>query len=453
MHFLARAMSLEQLQMNAGAFKVNLPYTIGGWIVWAIGLVVAIAGLVLGMNDSMLLILSAVGFMIMAISSPGSLEADLHRVRKESMSVDQQREDALKKGYSVDNWWLGRTTYTPTNDPSDWILPAPGAASWHQESPYDADEGGEPIAEHPQKVGTPIPATISSFAIFAWLAIGCIIYWAFALIKLNSDEGKSTIWIPAIASGLGLIGLLTGWFKAKMIRQMIDTPTSLTRSMAAGQVELVGQVRPAKEGAMRVLVDGAEHRAVDHMVSYRWSHEIYVCRKVKQDDGSYKEECSWREVSSDAGAVPFLLHDGTGGVRINAPSFKRREFGNYLRQWHSNHADTIGKEIFGNMLTKVVSGGDVRKHRWTLWGLRLGNPVYLMGNAVSRSSEDLAAEGLDGTLPNSLLQVDGDDAPGLKANMQRGSELANLGTMRSGFELVITPALLLIGGLALFGVA
>ncbi len=448
-------MSLEQLEMNAGAFKANLPYTIWGWIAWIIGLLLAIAGIVMafGSQGLMLLMVAAFGFLIMAISSPGSLEADLHRVRKESASLDELRDSALQKGYTVDNWWLGRTTYTPTNDPSDWILPAPGAASWHQSDPYDADEGGEPIAEHPHKVGTPIPATISSFAIFAWLAIGCVIYWAYALIEINSDEGESTIWIPIVASSLGLIGLVTGWYKAKMIRQMIDTPTSLVRSMAAGQVELVGQVRPSKEGAMRVLVDGAEHRAVDHMVSYRWTHEVYVCRKVKQDDGSYKEECHWREVSSDAGAVPYLLHDGTGGIRVMAPSFKRREFGSFIRQWRSNHADTIGKEIFGNMLTKVVSGGDVRKHRWTLWGLRLGNPVYIMGNAVSRSSEDLASEGLDGTLPNSLLQVNGEDAPGLKAVMQRGSELANLGTMRSGFELVITPALLLIGGLALFGVA
>ena len=41
-----------------------------------------------------------------------------------------------------------------------------------------------------------------------------------------------------------------------MLNQMIDTPTSLVRSVALGHHELVGQVRPSHEGVLRVVVDG-----------------------------------------------------------------------------------------------------------------------------------------------------------------------------------------------------
>jgi hypothetical protein len=45
------------------------------------------------------------------------------------------------------------------------------------------------------------------------------------------------------------------------------------------------------------------------------------------------------------------------------------------------------------------------------------------------------------------LEVVGEDAPGIKATLQRGSELANLGKMRSAFEVMIVPLCLTIGGI------
>ena len=102
----------------------------------------------------------------------------------------------------------------------------------------------------------------------------------------------------------------------------------------------------------------------------------------------------------------------------------------------------------------LLGGGRVKKHRWTLSGLRLGNPVYVLGQTKPRTSEALQAEGLDGTLGNSIIEVWGDeDAPGVKCNLARGTELSQIGSSRSGFEYVVLPIILMLGGIGLLGIA
>ena len=58
-----------------------------------------------------------------------------------------------------------------------------------------------------------------------------------------------------------------------MLNQMLDTPTSLVRSVALGHSELVGQVRPSHEGVLRVVVDGNETMVMENMVGFRWTYE------------------------------------------------------------------------------------------------------------------------------------------------------------------------------------
>ncbi|MEL0100630.1 MAG: hypothetical protein VW862_02885, partial [Euryarchaeota archaeon] len=102
----------------------------------------------------------------------------------------------------------------------------------------------------------------------------------------------------------------------------------------------------------------------------------------------------------------------------------------------------------------LLGGAKVKKHRWTLYGLKLGNPVYVLGETRPRPSEQVAAEGLDGTLGNSIIEVWGnEDAPGVKVTMQRGTELSNVGNSRSSLEMLMAPILLLLGGIALLGLA
>ena len=45
-------MQIDELDLEGGTFKVNLPYNWVGWLVWAIGLVLVIAGVVLMITNS-----------------------------------------------------------------------------------------------------------------------------------------------------------------------------------------------------------------------------------------------------------------------------------------------------------------------------------------------------------------------------------------------------------------
>jgi len=193
---------------------------------------------------------------------------------------------------------------------------------------------------------------------------------------------------------------------------------------------------------------------VGNMVGYQWSYEQYQCRTTKDSEGNSKEECHWVTIRSDAGGCPFILHDGTGGILVNSNSFKRTDYGQYLKRWDGKFAQTLGKQMMSQAIAGMLGGARVKKHRWTLYGLRLGNPVYVLGQTKPRTSDALAAEGLDGTLGNSIIEVWGnEDAPGIKCTLQRGTELSNLGRSRSGFELVMLPIVMLIGGIALIGLA
>ena len=215
----------------------------------------------------------------------------------------------------------------------------------------------------------------------------------------------------------------------------------------------MGQVRPVNEGCLTVVVDGNSNMTVGNMVGFSWEYEQYQCRTVKTDNGT-TEQCSWVKIRSDSGGCPFILHDGTGGIRVNAHSFKRTNYGQYLKRWDGAFAQTLGKQLMAQAVAGLLGGARVKKHRWTLYGLRLGNPVYVLGQTLSRPSEALQAEGLDGTIPNSLIEVWGhEDAPGVKCTIQRGSELSNIGKSRSGFEMVVMPILLMLGGLGLIGLA
>ena len=78
-------MDIQELDLNGGTFKLNLPYNWVGWLLWAIGLILTIVGIVVAVNDTMGLALSAFGLLMMAFTSPGSLESGLHAVRQQAI--------------------------------------------------------------------------------------------------------------------------------------------------------------------------------------------------------------------------------------------------------------------------------------------------------------------------------------------------------------------------------
>ena len=445
-------MDIKDIDLDGGSFKFTLPYHWISWIVWAIGLILTIVGLIgfIGGNGAVVLMASSIGCLVMAFSSPGSIEGQLKKVRDSAIDPAELEAKAEASGLTVDNWLMQQTTYVPTNDPNDWILPAPGPSTWNNDDRYGPHGDGSAIPEHPTKVGTPRPATMTSFTIFATLSV---IFALIAANGINSESDEKTMFPAIILIAIGLILSIVGYFRSKMLSQMLDTPTSLVRSAPVGYPELVGQVRPVPDGCLTVVVDGNQNMVMHNMVGYRWEYEQYQCRTVKTDNGT-REECNWVTIRSDAGGCPFILHDGTGGMRVNGQSFKRADYGQYLKRWDGAFAQTLGKQLMASAVAGLLGGAKVKKHRWTLYGLRLGNPVYVLGETKPRPSEQIAAEGLDGTLGNSIIEVWGnEDAPGVKVNMHRGTELSNVGNSRSGLEMLMPPILLMLGGIALLGLA
>mgnify|MGYP001467361201 FL=1 len=444
-------MNIEELDLQGGTFKVNMPYHWIGWLIWIIGLIITLIGFVAAVNQTPALLMSAIGLILMAFSSPGSLEGSLHKVRQSAIDPEELQAKADASGLSIDSWWMRQTSYVPTTDPNDWILPAPGPMTWDNENRYGPHGDGTPLPEHPVKVGTPTPATMTLFSVYSITAIICILVGVGSMMLKDDYEGG--IIVPSVIAVIGLILTLVGYFRSKMLTQMLDTPTSLIRSAPVGNPELVGQVRPIRDGCLTVVVDGNQDMTVGNMVGYHWTYEQYQCRTVKTDNGT-REECSWVTVRSDTGGCPFILHDGTGGIRVNTSSFKRTDYGQYLKRWDGAYAQTLGKQIMAQAVAGLLGGRRVKKHRWTLFGLRLGNPAYVLGQTKPRPSAELEAEGLDGTLGNSIIEIWGnEDAPGVKCTLQRGTELSNIASSRSGFEYLVIPIMLMLGGLGLIGIA
>ena len=442
----------QNIDFIGGGFKLTLPYTFTGWAIWVFGLLLTGYGAVAATSDPAGLTVSVIGLIVLAVASPGSMSAGLHKMRKESISPEELQAKKDQSGYTVDNWLLQQSTLVPTNDPNDWILPAPGPQTWDTTNPYGPHGDGSPLPEHPAKVGTPQPATMTSHFIFA--ASAAILALVVGAVMIGDEEADLGTTPALIIAGLGFVLLLVNYFRAKALRQMLDTPTSLVRSAPVGHPELVGQVRPGQEGGMTVYVDGNERMAMPHMVGYYWTYEQEQEREVTDSEGNTKKERSWVTIRTDRGGVPFMLHDGTGGIKVNLTSFKRTDYGQMLKRWEGAFAESLGKQLMSQAAASLLRGTKVVGHRWTLYGLRLGDPVYLLGATKPRPTHELQAEGLDGTLGNSTIEVWGnEDAPGMKCTLMRGSELSNVGKSRSGFEMLAPPILLLLGGLSLIGLA
>jgi len=445
-------MAQNEIDFIGGGFKLTLPYTFGGWLLWVLGFIITAFGVAAAMTDPTGLGIAVIGLIVLAAVSPGSMSAGLHKMRKEAIDPEILQAKAEQSGYSVDNWFLQQTTLVPTNDPNDWILPAPGPQTWDAANPYGPHGDGTPLPEHPVKVGTPQPATMTSHLVFAGTA--AILTLVVGAVLIGDEEAELGM-TPALAiAGLGFILLLVNYFRAKALRQMLDTPTSLVRSVAVGHPELVGQVRPGAAGGLTVHVDGSDRMVMHNMVGFYWTYEQEQEREVTDNEGNTRTERSWVTIRSDRGGVPFMLHDGTGGIKVNMTSFKRTEYGQMLKRWSGAFAESLGKQLMAQAAASVFRGARVTDHRWTIYGLRLGDPVYLLGATKPRPAAELQAEGLDGTLGNSTIEVWGDDdGVGMKCTLMRGSELSNVGKSRSGFEMMAPPILLLLGGLSLIGLA
>ena len=117
-----------------------------------------------------------------------------------------------------------------------------------------------------------------------------------------------------------------------------------------------------------------------------------------------------------------------------------------------DHNRNLG-EIFGSLITTTFGGWTILEHKWTLWGLALGDPCYILGKAENRSKdmkkeEWFAEDGITPIRRNNqqlLMQVVGESGVGFAARLERGSELGVLGKVKSQFEYKIIPGILAAG--------
>ncbi len=432
--------------LDSGGLGLTLPIGWKQWIFFVFGLILFVGGLVTIFIDTSnqtnaFPIISALGALIMGFVPPTKLQQKLQDLRLllRPTEVQWKKEEG---GTELHSFWNSETINKPTTDPRSWVFPAPPPNEWHLETKYHPDESGELLAEHPNKIGTPRPPAISNYGLATSVAFA-LFAWQMLIFSQGSEELS---WMSYVLIGVSMVWLLVSFFMWKRAQAMQDTPTSNIRSVAVGTAEIVGQARPGIQLPALTVVDADPSKSVADLLSWHWKYEVYKCRTVKTDKGT-REQCSWETVRQDTGGTTFTIHDGTGGLAIHPNTFETKEYGDHLIQWECRHNVTIQ-----GLLRNIFSNGRIKRHRWTLWGLKIGDPCYLLATMQTRSSEDLESEGIDRTLQNALLEAVGEKAPGFKPRLEKGTELTALAGIRSQLEYLIIPTLALLASIIMLGV-
>ena len=425
----------------------------------AIGLLWSFIGLV--NNDYTMVTFGGIfgvpGCLLVIWLTPTRLEKAYDEIRVEEKPRDFVHRS--ETGGRTGSFWTGHYSNSPKKDDRGWVFSAPGPEHWDKEDRYGPDKMGI-ISEHPTVVGTPIPATISADGIFtaiiALYSIPVSILSVNIGMKIMQSAGDSEEWffglILVIGPALFSIGYaISSWKTGTKMQLTIDVPTSKIRSMAAGELELVGQVRRWASPAPAVSVGGDPARTYQNLHSWRWLYEIYLRRTriVMTDDGPRTEtEYRWETIAQENGGHNFILHDGTGGVLVKPDTFADQNLGQYIREWKVDHNRNLG-EIFGSMITTTFGGWTILEHKWTLWGMALGDPCYILGKATNRSKETKGEmEVIKRNDQHTLMEVIGKSGVGFEARLERGTELGVLGRVKSQLEYKIIPGIVAAGCLA-----
>ena len=423
-------------ELDGGTFGFTLPLGWVQWLIFIIGALMFIGGFVIFLPG-----ISALGALLMGFSVPTKLQRVLHTLRSQLRPADVAwKADA--GGTELESFWNSATVHRPKIDHRSWVFPAPGIDDWHLAERYAPDADGELLPEHPNRIGTPRPPQFSNYGLALSIAFALLAWQIQMLLEEEGNPGFLKFLMIILAS----IWLIISFFLWRRAQAMQDTPTSNIRSVAVGTAELVGQVRPGITMPALTVVDGDPSKSVEGLVSWHWTYEVYRCRQVSDGEGGTKEQCSWETVRTDSGGTGFTVHDGTGGLAVHPNSFSKREYGGHLIQWECRHHFSM-EGMFANLLI----GGSVRRHRWTLYGLALGEPCYMLATMRTRSDDALAAESIDRSLQNALLEAVGEKAPGFKPRLEKGTELTALAGARSQLEYLIIPVVALLASILMLG--
>jgi hypothetical protein len=406
------------------------------------------------------LICLILGGALIVGSAPTQLQRRLREIRRNTKPRDYQIRSEHSK--EITNFWKLEWIHQPSSDDRGWVYAAPGPNHWNKTYRYRPDESGV-LDEHPTKIGTPKPAEISTYGLISMLLILNSIPFIILFIsngstleylewkQLNNDDLKATkfkftilkygqIFLPVVIS---FIWLLVSLIKSRKVSDTLETPTSLVRSMAVGSVELVGQVRQWVTKPPTVYVGRDKSRAVQDLISWKWTYEILVETKHVVTDKNGRERIEkrrqWHQVDRDSGNHPYVLHDGTGGVLIQPNTFEDQNLGQYITKWECPH-NVHDFDLFREILYASWNNGKILRHKWILHGLTIGDPCYLIGFAEPRDND----EEFVSDVQNRLLEVTGKDGTTANSRLERGSEIAVLGNSRSNFEYLLIPGMNLV---------
>ncbi|MGB1419331.1 MAG: hypothetical protein ACPG7K_00975 [Poseidonia sp.] len=303
----------------------------------------------------------------------------------------------------------------------DWLFGAPAPTTFNE--PYAGDQDGRLMPEHPNIIGTPKAALLTPYSIGAIVFAGSFIWLSADLRARDGSEFHTLVgWgMTTVVTVVNILWFFSAWKQFKLNRLIRDLPTSPIRSVAVGQAELVGQVRPSVAGTPEMSVGGRTHKG---LVCWQWKSYEYVCRTDSDGD----THCSWEHRETKDGGVPFMVHDGSGGMLIDPSLWQKKpvDYGPLLDTWQR---------------------GD---WKWNLVGIGVGDPIYILGDCVPRDVDHIEKWGGHETLPQALLTMVPTTGTGDASIVHYGTEMDVLAKNRSLFEIFIVPLLIFLFGIFMF---
>ena len=368
-----------------------------------------------------------------------TIRENIRKIREESPPRDARiRLDA--GGVELESFWRGATVERPTSDDLGWVFEPPGPESWENANSLFTPDPDGIIQEHPSVVGTPTPPDFTTNGILVIMSTLPLMGVAMTIPPLLAiDFETAFIFTPILFVVFTVVSLVVG----KRSRAAIEVPTQKVRSIAIGDAEVIGQVRPITQPPT-VVVDNDPSKTAEDLVVWNWLYDVYIEETYTNSKGERETRRYWREIDSESGDETFVTHDGTGGMIVEPRSFSRKGLGQPIITWScSNSSYGQLRKINLWRAVRTYGSGRVLEHRWRLWGLSIGDPCMIHGSATTLQLEATKKYGITKKdPPNSRIALLGKDSEAMKTKIWRGSELTNVALAESAFETTVIPVIM-----------
>lgn len=445
-------------EVDGRFFIATLPYTQNTQIGWFCGVLLYMYGFFFSPFWAL------AGLVLLFLTTPHPFAQELSLFKEKVTTQSYLESYAEERGFTSEKYWMKQSLEESNDDAGDWNFPAPSKNVWNKENPYDEDYEGTLLLEHPYMIGAPKPPLLTLRAVYFTLGLIMLQYWGvLAALKhnletfgfffgflLDDNSNEGLLFAVLLVIVFGYIALYLLLLMSSMLNKlianmnMIDLPTTLVSEASEGEVEFIGQVRPGPHGSVKVFVDDNPEMACPNLVCFEWvredfsdevdaqgrSSDTFISEQMRVVNRLLKNFADWlfirdtmhsEESARQRGGIPFILHDGSGGIRVEPSMFSQISYRDPLKVWN------------------------VGKTRWTLYGLQLGDPIYIRGGLISRSKKELAEEKLVDAPSNSKIKVIGKNVtPEQEFVLAQGSEHSILAYTYSVFETFYLPVIYLL---------